>query len=408
MTTPDRIQRLIDDARRGSSQTRPFYRDDDVFAWDMQRIISRKWLLVDHVSRIPEPGQFFLYEVGQESIIIVRENEATINAFFNVCRHRGSLVCLEKEGRRKHLICPYHAWSYGLDGTLKAARHMPEGFDLSENSLHRCHLRVHHGFLFINLSPDEAPAFDEDFSVFEPQLDFHGFATAKIAHKQSYPTEANWKLVVENFFECYHCAPAHPEFSSRHSRDALIAVGAGPSSGAVDAMERFSAELEEWEAAASKLGRPLGSVDDDEHSPHLKFCQQRPHKKDIKSETEDGEPVACLMGRRRAFDRGRMHLSFSPFNQIVACNDFAVLIVFSPRSARHTDVDITWLVDGKAKDVDVERMIWIWDVTTKQDKIITENNQRGIDSIRYQPGRLSKLENRVDTFNRWYLNQLSG
>lgn len=103
-----------------------------------------------------------------------------------------------------------------------------------------------------------------------------------------------------------------------------------------------------------------------------------------------------------------MHLSFSPFNQIVACNDFAVLIVFSPRGARHTDVDITWLVDGKAKDVDVERMIWIWDVTTKQDKIITENNQRGIDSTRYQPGRLSKLENRVDTFNRWYLNQLSG
>jgi len=188
----------------------------------------------------------------------------------------------------------------------------------------------------------------------------------------------------------------------------VIALGAGPSSGAAEAMQRFRPELERWEAEANRLGRPIGSVDDDEHFPHLKFYQQRPHRPDIKSETEDGQPVTCLMGKRTDFDHGRMHLSFSPFNQIVACNDFAALIVFTPRSTKHTDVDINWLVDGRAKDVDVDRMIWIWDVTTKQDKIFTENNQRGINSSRYQPGRLSNLENRADTFNRWYFNQLTG
>ena len=283
---------------------------------------------------------------------------------------------------------------------------MAEDFDPLEHGLHRCHVRVYHGFIFLNLSPAEEPEFDEEFSVFEPHLDFHGFADAKIAHRQSYPTDANWKLVVENFFECYHCVTAHPEYCSRHLRDALIAVGAGPNSGPTDAVERFTPVLEEWQAQAASLGRPMGCVDDDEHSSHMKFYQQRPHRSDIESETQDGTPVACLMGRRTQCDRGRMHLSFSPFNQVIACNDFAVVIIFTPLSAMSTDVEIIWLVDGRADSVDVERMIWMWDVTTVQDKVITQNNQQGIMSSRYQPGQLSNQERRVDTFNKWYLKQL--
>jgi len=406
MGSENRIKGLIDGARQGSTQTRPFYCDDEIFDLDMEKVVMRKWLLIDHVSRIPETGQYFLYEVGQESIIVIRENDKKVNAFFNVCRHRGSRICLEPQGEKRRLTCRYHAWSYGLDGTLKMPLYMPEDFEPSDFGLNECHIKIHHGFIFLCLSPDPAPDFDEDFAVFEPHLAFHGFADAKIAHKESYPTAANWKLVVENFFECYHCAPAHPEFCSRHPRDALVAIGAGPSSGPADAVERFKPELEAWEKKASELGRPMGSVDDDEHSAHMKFFQQRPHRNDIQSETQDGLPVSCLMGNRRDFDLGRMHLSFSPLNQIVACNDFAALFVFTPRSATHTDVDITWLVDGKAKKVDVDRMIWLWDVTTKQDKLITENNQSGISSSRYRPGSLSNQELRVDTFNRWYLNQL--
>ena len=409
MEIQNRMDALIESARLQSPRTQPFYCDDDVFAMDMEKIVSRKWLLIDHVSRIPEPGQFFLYEVGQESIIIIRDNDMKVNALFNVCRHRGSVICLEKQGKRNRLTCPYHAWTYGLDGSLKAARSMPEDFNAKEHGLHPCHIRVYHGFIFLNLSPGEEPEFDQEFAAFEPQLDFHGFADAKIAHKQSYPTDGNWKLVVENFFECYHCASAHPEYCSRHPRDALIAIGAGPNSGPTDAVERFAPVLEEWEKQAAKLGRPMGTIDDGEQSVHMKSYQQRPHRSDIKSETQDGQPVACLMGKRTDFDYGRMHLSFSPFNQIIACNDFAALIVFTPRSAMRTDVDISWLVDGRADadNIDVDRLIWLWDVTTRQDKIIIENNQRGILSSRYKPGCLSNQERRVDTFNKWYLNQLT-
>jgi len=406
MNSKNKIDSLIASADQTSTRAQAFYCDEDVFALDMQKVVMRKWLLVDHVSRIPEAGQFFLYEVGQESIIVIRENDLKINALFNVCRHRGSLICLEKSGKRKRLTCPYHAWTYALDGSLKAANLMPEDFDPSAHGLFRCHIRVHHGFIFLNLSAGEEPDFDQDFAAFEPHLDYHGFADAKIVHKESYPTDANWKLVVENFFECYHCVPAHPEFCSRHPRDALIAMGAGPSSGPVDALERFAPVLEAWQQQAAELGRPMGTVDDDEHSEHMKAYLQRPHRSDIKSETQDGQPVACLMGKRTSFDHGRMYMSFSPFNHIIACNDFAALIVFTPRGVMQTDVEISWLVDGKADAVDIDRMIWMWDVTTLQDKEIIENNQRGIISSRYQPGRLSTQERRVDTFNKWYFNQL--
>jgi Rieske 2Fe-2S family protein len=111
------------------------------------------------------------------------------------------------------------------------------------------------------------------------------------------------------------------------------------------------------------------------------------------------------MGKRLGFDQGRMYLSFSPFTQVVATNDFAVLFLFTPRSTMQTDVDLYWLVDGKATQVDVEKMIWGWDRTTLQDKEITENNQAGILSKRYQPGRYSEHERRVVTFHQWYFSQ---
>ena len=305
------------------------------------------------------------------------------------------------------LTCGYHAWSYGLDGELLAARLMPADFSKKDNGLHRCHVRVFHGFIFINLSDGAPVDFDATFGDLEPYLDFHGFADAKIAHTESYPTAANWKLVVENFVECYHCTPSHPEFSSMHPPEALIAFGAGPSSGPADAVRDYLPTLRAWERRAAALGRPIGTVDDGPESSHLRLLLQRTIREGFDSETEDGRPASTLMGKRRAFDQGRMYLSFSPFTQVVATNDFAVLFQFTPRGAMATDVELTWLVDGKAGGYDVPRMIWGWDRTTKQDKVITENNQAGILSKRYRPGRYSEHERRVKTFQDWYFAQFA-
>jgi len=399
------IARLAADSRLGYSLRQEFYCDDDVFAADMERVIGRKWIVAGHVDRVRNKGDYFLFKIGDESLIIVRSDESTVNAFFNVCRHRGSLICTAPQGRVARFTCGYHAWSYGLDGALLAARLMPEDFSKPHNGLHRCHVRVFHGLIFINLSREPPVDFDAAFGDLAPYLDFHGVADARIAHAQSYPTTANWKLIVENFVECYHCAPAHPEFCSMHPPEALIAFGAGPSSGPAEAVEKYLPTVRAWEARAAGLGRPIGTVDDGPESSHLRLLLQRTIREGYDSETQNGRPAASLMGKRLGFDQGRMYLSFSPFTHLVATNDFAVLFLFTPRSTMSTDVDLYWLVDAKSSDVDVKRMIWGWDETTKQDKQITENNQAGILSTRYQPGRYSEHERRVVTFQQWYLAQ---
>jgi Rieske 2Fe-2S family protein len=163
--------------------------------------------------------------------------------------------------------------------------------------------------------------------------------------------------------------------------------------------------LQAWERRAATLGRPIGTIDDGPTSSHLRLLLQRTIREGYESETQDGRPAAPLMGKRLGFDQGRMYLSFSPFTQLVATNDFAVLFLFSPRGPLETDVDLYWLVDGKATTVDIEKMIWGWDRTTLQDKEITENNQAGILSKRYRPGRYSEHERRVVTFHEWYFAQ---
>jgi len=407
MANTDVITSLAAGARPGYSLTRDFYCADAVFAADMERVVGTKWLVAGHVDRVRSKGDYFLFKVGDESIIIVRSDDTTINAFYNVCRHRGSLICTEPRGRVARLTCAYHAWSYGLDGALLAARLMPADFRKEDNGLHRCHIRVFHGLIFINLSEREPVDFDASFADLAPYLDFHGLGEARIAHAKSYPTSANWKLVVENFLECYHCGPAHPEFSSMHPPEALIAFGAGPGSGPADAVEKYLPALRAWEQRAAALGRPIGTVDDGPDSSHLRMLLQRTIREGYETETKDGRPAAPLMGKRLDFDQGRMYLSFSPFTQLVATSDFAVLFLFTPRGTMRTDVDLYWLVDAAAGPVDVERMTWGWDRTTLQDKEITENNQAGILSKRYQPGRYSEHERRVVTFHQWYFSQIA-
>ena len=401
------MQRLAANTRVGYSFEQEFYTGDAVFQADMEQVISRKWILAGHVAKVPNKGDYFLFRIGAEQIIIIRENADSVRAFFNVCRHRGSTLCQAESGNAPRLVCPYHAWTFGLDGRLISARLMPADFDKAENSLVACHVRVFHGLIFINLSEGEPVDFDATFGDMGPILDYHGIADARIAHAGSYPTDANWKLVVENFFECYHCVPSHPEFCSMHAAESIVAVGAGPSSGPPDAVASFAPKLKAWEEQAAAVGRPIGTIDEPPSSSHLRLLMQRMNKDGWAAETRDGTAPAPLMGKRTVPDGGRMHLSFSPFSQIVADDHFAILFLFTPRAALQSDVEMIWLVDGRASEdqVDIDKMIWGYHATTSQDKIITENNQAGILSSRYRPGRYSDQEGSVIKFQQWYLNQ---
>jgi phenylpropionate dioxygenase-like ring-hydroxylating dioxygenase large terminal subunit len=406
-TSRQRMQRLAANTRLGYSFEQEFYTSEAVFKADMEQIVSRKWLLAGHVSRIPNKGDYFLFRVGAEQIIVIRENAQSIHAFFNVCRHRGSTICQADSGNAPKLVCPYHAWTFGLDGKLLAARLMPEDFDKADSSLFACHVRLFHGLIFVNLSEGEPYDFDATFGDMGAILDYHGLAEARIAHAQSYPTTANWKLVVENFFECYHCVPSHPEFCSMHAAESLVAVGAGPNSGPADAVAAYAPKVKAWEERAAALGRPVRTIDEAPDSSHLRLLMQRMNKPGWAAETRDGSAPAPLMGKRTKPDGGRMHLSFSPFSQIVADDHFAILFQFTPRAALACDVEMIWLVDGRASaaEIDVPKMTWGYHATTSQDKVITENNQAGILSSRYRPGRYSDQEGSVIKFQQWYLNQ---
>ena len=406
------LEYLVSGSRNGFSLQQEFYQDTEIFDRDLERVFFKQWLLTGHVSRIPDVGDYFLFEIGGESIIIIRQSESEVSAFYNVCRHRGSRICLEPSGHKRFLTCPYHSWAYNLDGSLKVARAMPEGFDGAEHGLHKAHVRLLSGFIFLNLSLESPPDFDALYSEYLPLLDFHGFNRAKVAFRNNYPTAANWKLVVENFIECYHCASAHPEYCSVHPSDKLLAYGAGPGSGPEEAERAYKQKLEAWSEKARAMGHPDIFVQDDETSTALRSASRYPiNEVGAKSETLDGD-AACkrLMGSFVNYDGGESAFCFNPFSYVLAFNDFAVMFRFTPRGPQLSDVELTWLVDAAAespRDYDVDRLIKVWDITIQQDKTITENNQRGILSRKYQPGPYSEHERLVNTFVRWYLGKVA-
>lgn len=405
------LTELIAQQKPGYSLEQPFYCSAEVFEHEMEVLISQRWLLVDHVSRIPRVGDYFLFRVGTESLILLRESESAVNGFFNVCRHRGSRICLEAQGNKKLLSCPYHGWTYGLDGTLRQPPLMPESFDKREHSLHRCHVKVHSGLIFVCISKSDPPDFDLCFANFSAILNFHGFENAKIAVQRNYPNAANWKLVVENFLECYHCMTAHPEYASVHPKEQLLALGAGPGSGPASAEAKYRPVLEAWEAKARALGHPIPSLDQGPDSLHMAQIARLPiATPDHDSETRDGKR-ACrlLMGDFKQCDQGETALVFNPWSFILASNDCAMMARFTPLDSLNTDVQLTWLVHEDAAegtDYDPEHLTWVWDVTIRQDKQITVNNQAGILSSRYQPGPYSLHEARVVTFLQWYLKSI--
>jgi len=404
------IDELIRTRHPGRALERPFYCDPDLFEREMERVISRQWLLVDHASRIPNEGDFFLFEIAGESIVVVRGKAGEIHAFFNVCRHRGSRVCRERQGNTKRFVCPYHAWTYGLDGALRSAPLMPEEFVPTEVRLSPCHVRVLDGLIFLNLAERDPTDFDAQVEPLLPFLRVHGLGRAKVAHRELYPTEANWKLIVENYLECYHCAPAHPQFSSVHSKAKILAMGAGLGSGPEHAMAAFQQELAAWQEKARSLGHPTGLFNDQPGSPYWRSADRAPIGRGFLSESQDGEPVAPLMGEFKDYDGGQTAISFNPVSHLLMSNDTATLFRFTPTGPTTAEMEVIWLVDEHARegaDYDVKRVSWMWDVTTRQDQGITENNQAGVMSRRYRPGPYSQLEGAVESSVLWYLGLMS-
>src|SRR5262245_9874103 len=197
--------------RPGWSLPGEFYADETVYRADLERIWRRGWVFAGHDCEIPNPGDYFLLEVAEDSVLVLRGDDGAIRSFHNVCRHRGSLLCTESAGHVARLVCPYHQWTYGRDGALLACRGMPSNLDKSELGLREVHTRAVEGLIYLSLA--ETPSLFEPAeqlltSLVRPQ----GLKHAKVAKAVDYLVKANWKLVWENNRECYHCNVNHPQY----------------------------------------------------------------------------------------------------------------------------------------------------------------------------------------------------
>ncbi len=383
----------------GHALPRIFYKDPSIFALDMRHFVMAHWHCAGHASLIPKPGDFFTVEIAGESVIIVRGNDDEVRALLNVCRHRGSRVCVEQQGSARNgvFVCPYHAWTYGCDGALQRARLTAEDFRLEEHGLLRVPLRMCEGAIFITFA-EEPLEFRHVEESFGRSTRVYGWGEAKIGARKTYVIEANWKLVVENYQECYHCGPAHQEYSRRH-------IFARPPA-------QREAPDQAMHARDAALGIDLVDVDhygqDVEAGQESSDCFRSAMVEGYCTGSRDGAPVAPLMGefRGKDYDGGFSFLDVGPTSNFISYPDYGLIYRTVPLTVDKTAFELIWLVAPDAvegKHYRPGELMWMWDYTSVEDKKIIEVNQAGVNSAFFQPGPYAPMEYDTERYIDWYL-----
>ena len=383
----------------GHALERPFYTDPDLFQVDLEQIWYRDWLFTIPSCEVPKAGNYVVYEIGTYSVVIVRGNDGKIRAFHNSCRHRGSVLCKSKKGTNPKLVCPYHQWTYELDGKLLWARDMGQDFDPSRHGLKSVHCRIGGGMVYICLA-DIAPDFDAFAREIDQYLALHDLENSKVAFESTIIEKGNWKLVWENNRECYHCAGNHPSLcrtfpedpraignddTGEVARDLDNHVARCEAAGAVSAFK--VADNGEWRFVRTPL---LGTAE---------------------SYTLDGKVAVDKPNSSLPFKDAGALLKFrypATWNHFLS--DHVIVFRVTPISATETEVTTKWLVHKDAqegRDYDLKRLTEVWVATNEEDREVVENNQRGIMSPAYVPGPYSALhEGGVIQFSNWYASAL--
>ncbi|WP_282606893.1 aromatic ring-hydroxylating dioxygenase subunit alpha [Pelagibius sp. Alg239-R121] len=382
----------------GQSLERQFYTSEQIYQQELEKIWGGSWIWAGHISQLANKGDYFLFEVGSESVIVVRDGTGAICAHLNVCRHRGSRICLEPCGNLRAFSCPYHAWTYSLNGDLRSRRMMPDGFDRADHGLLPVKVIDFQGLIFICLS-ETPPPIEPALERLAPMTAPFQFENLKIAHHASYPVPANWKLALENYLECYHCAPAHKEYSKSHSLK--------------DPAAMTPELIEAMQARSVNVGLPTGELNEtgeDARAPGADVYYRRyPLFPGYVTGSRNGEGLAPLLGNLTDYDGGATDIQIGPLNNFLVYSDYLVGYRFVPTSLQTTDIQTVWLVRSDAeegRDYDLEHLTWLWHVTTLDDERIIRHNQEGVNSLYYRPGPLSSMEWGIVDFHHNYLKML--
>lgn len=350
-----------------------YFTSEAIFREELERIFYEQWVCVGRAQQIAHPGDYFLAEVGDESLIVLRDRGGRPRAFYNVCRHRGTRLCEAERGQFSQTIqCPYHAWTYALDGQLIGAPDVNEmeGFNKSEYPLNAVALEIWEGFLFLNLSRVPEP-FAQAIAPLVGRVAPWHVSELRAARRVEYDVQANWKLVVENYNECYHCPLIHPalnKFSPYRSGDNIFTEG--PILGGSMALTHTGGSL-----------------------------------------SLSGEACAAPLGEVAGDDLNRVYYySLFPNLLLSLHPDYVMCHALWPQAPDRTRIVCEWLFDPAAltrPDFDPGGAVAFWDMTNRQDWRACELAQLGVRSRGYIPGPFYSWQERLlPAFDREVLKAL--
>ena len=349
-----------------------YFTSPEIFALESEKIFQQRWLCVGRESQIARLGDYFLQQVGSESIIILRDRSDRVRAFYNVCRHRGTRLCEEPRGQFSGTIqCPYHAWTYTLDGRLIGAPSADtiEDFDKADWPLHQVAIASWEGFLFINLADDPEP-FEEAYALLAGRFSRFNLPSLTAYRRIDYQLACNWKFVVQNYSECYHCPLVHP---------ALV-----------------------------KLSPPTSGENDLYRGPFLGGYMEIVDAS--QSLTMSGRSCGAMVGDLPDEDLKRVYY-YSLFpNMLLSLHpDYVMYHTIWPKSPGATLVTCEWLFHPDTltnPEFKPDDGVEFWDLTNRQDWHVCELSNAGVQSRSYTPGPYSRREGLSAAFDQEVLQAL--
>ena len=357
------------------SMLQKYFVSPEIFAEEHKKIFSREWLLVGHQSQLRSPGDYIVQDVNHESIIVIRDKDEEIRSFYNVCRHRGTRLKEDACGHASAIQCPYHAWTYGLDGRLIGAPHMDEvsGFNKADYPLHPVNLGLWEGFIFVNLGDAWTErggySLERWFAPLNGKFSHWNIPVLRPAKRIEYDVHANWKLMFENYSECYHCPGVHPQLQ----------------------------KVSPYDSAENDLreGPFLGGF--------MKINSG-------KSLTMSGNACAAFVGEIENLQQV-FYYSIFPNMLLSLHPEYVMVHQLWPQSPERTLIVCDWLFHPDAARAgqavyNPDDAIEFWDMTNKQDWHVCELSQQGISSRAYEPGLYSSRESIPAAWDEYYLRTL--
>jgi Rieske 2Fe-2S family protein len=355
------LEAVLDPARSGQMLPRGAYVDPAVLAWEQEHFFAGSWVCAGRSAKVAAVGARMAVRIGHEGVLLVRSESGNLHAFSNVCRHRGHelLPCGDSD-QRATIACPYHAWVYDLDGSLRTTPRFdpPAGFDIADYQLFGLPVAEWRGWVFVNASGD-AGSFEDHIGTFDALVAPYQPERLVVGSTHDYRLEANWKLAIENYHECYHCPVIHPE---------LCRVSP-PTSG------------EDYDVTGLAIGGSMELVDGA-----------------VTMSLTGESPLPPLPGLSEKLRRDVLYAGVFPNLLISLHPDFVMTHRIEPVAPGISQVECQWLFDPDevAKPgFDPSFAVDFWDLTNRQDWGACESVQRGIASRGYQPGPFSLEESGV-------------